>query len=95
MSEGRIAVVNISLLLREEEDSQGNSVSLVSQLVQEAEDSGQAGPVLGSHHRQTAGHGVSEGDKRSADNRDHFSSHLSHLITCNLPQVGQLGHFQC
>ena len=69
MSEGRIAVVNISLLLREEEDSQGNSVSLVSQLLQEVEDGREAGPELTSHHRQAAGHGVSEGDKWSAGNQ--------------------------
>ena len=69
MSEGRIAVVNVSVLFGEEEDSQGNSLSLVSQLVQEVEDSREAGPELTSHHRQAAGHGVSEADKWSAGNQ--------------------------
>ena len=88
MSEVCLVVLKLHHLVREDEDSRGNSVSLLGDSVQELEDRSKAGAVLTSHQHQAAAHWVSEGDKGSAENKQFnlFSSPpLSPLYT---PTVG-------
>ena len=63
MSEVCLVVLKLHHLVREDEDSRGNSVSLLGDAVQEPEDRGEAGAVLASHQHQGAAHWISEGDK--------------------------------
>ena len=69
MSEVGLVVLQLHLLLGEDEDSRGNSVSLLGDSVQELEDRSEAGAVLTSHQHQAAAHWVSEGDKGSGENQ--------------------------
>ena len=65
MSEVCLVVLQLHLLVGEDKDSRGNSVSLLGDAVQDLEDQGEAGAVLAPHQHQAAVHWVSEGDKGS------------------------------
>ena len=67
MSEVYIVVLNPRLLVREDENSRGNPVSLLGDAVQDLEDRSKAGAVLASHQHQAAAHWVSEGDEGSGE----------------------------
>ena len=67
MSEVYIFVLHPRLLVREDENSRGNPVSLLGDAVQDLEDRSKAGAVLASHQHQNAAHWVSEGDEGSGE----------------------------
>ena len=69
MSEVCLVVLHLHLLVREDEDSHGNSVSLLGDAVQDMEDRCEAGALLAPHQHQAAVHWVSEGDKGTAENK--------------------------